>query len=520
MEDEIKKDGVLAELKKGEYFHTGEQYYVDFKYDNEEQKKQVYRIFKDELIPAYGAYSSRRLQNHESIIMPYYVDENGEFTLMDYGIFGGTSLPEDLLPLFIQRFVDADKMTILIGDKKIQGKFDERQFNELLADMEKQNSKLNEQEENTTQSPKENNEDTEIFDKYSTCVEALKDKCNDENFKDNIYLNNEIIKHYVVDNLHVYEHSKTGEIVIAQDSLTESQLLNNEVKESQMSFHYNEQREGYECELTIAGDAGRISYGDNNLKPDLINDGRDYAYLPTSKYYGYEFQKDCEISSKNLKDDMKTLLQNALDNAETEELKKYYSNALNLEQAVELEGANYELSKNGVEDVQDIEKEKTVHLTGGPEKIVHLEGGKAEEEYDELYSSPLPKDGEVIRLTSELSKNGVEDVQNIEKEKTVHLTGGPEEIVHLEGGKAEEEYDELYSSPLPKDGEVIRLTSETNELSTEQLEEQLKMLKEQNKKKAQVYRQQLIEKIKQEQQKGVKLDTMIEDAKHVIDIGE
>lgn len=54
----------------------------------------------------------------------------------------------------------------------------------------------------------------------------------------------------------------------------------------------------------------------------------------------------------------------------------------------------------------------------------------------------------------------------------------------------------------------------------EQLEEQLKMLKEQNKKKAQLYRKQLLEQIKQEQQKGLQLDKQIEEAKHTIDIGE
>ena len=46
------------------------------------------------------------------------------------------------------------------------------------------------------------------------------------------------------------------------------------------------------------------------------------------------------------------------------------------------------------------------------------------------------------------------------------------------------------------------------------------MLKEQNKKKAQLYREQLLEQIKQEQQKGLQLDKQIEEAKHTIDIGE
>lgn len=460
MENKSKKDGVLAELKKGEYFNSGEQYYVDFKYDNEEQKKEVYRIFKEELIPSYGA-NSRRPINGESFIMPYLVNDEGKFTIMDFGIIGGTSLPEDLLPLFLQRFVDADKMTIAIGDKKIDGKFDERQFNELLADMEKQNSKLNEQEENTTQSSKENNDDTEVFDKYRTCVEALKNKCKYENFKNVIFLNNETVNHYIVDNLHVYKHSKTGEIVIAQDSLTESQLSNNEVKEPQMSFHYNEQREGYECELTIAGDVGRISYGDKNLKPDLINGGRDYAYLPTSKYYGNEFQKDCEISSKNLKDDMKKLLQNARDNAETEELRKYYSNALNLEQAVELEGAIYELNQKNNSD----RSERTV------------EDGYSNINKDNLEEEESIPDSEWSSDMDELLDYSVEDeIYSYSKDEMECFS--PEDLISILGKLLEKNKD--------KKVELDKLVGIKNIL---------------------------ISKIKLAQQEGKELDTKIRDAK-------
>lgn len=131
---------IQAELKKEKFlkgkYDYGEQFFVDFKYSSEEQKRKVYDLFNKILLPAYGALS-RRSETHESIIMPYFVNESNEFTTIDSGIYGGTIIPEDLLPLFIQRFVEADDMTVLVGDNEIDGKFNKAAFNEMLEQLDK-----------------------------------------------------------------------------------------------------------------------------------------------------------------------------------------------------------------------------------------------------------------------------------------------------------------------------------------------------------------------------------------------
>lgn len=78
-----------------------------------------------------------------------------------------------------------------------------------------------------------------------------------------------------------------------------------------------------------------------------------------------------------------------------------------------------------------------------------------------------------------------------------------------------------YSEQELKDEEIIQSDSEnTEELSIEQLEEQLRILKEQNERKEQLHRQQLLEQIRQEQKKGLELDKKIEETKRSVKIGE
>lgn len=120
-------------------------------------------------------------------------------------------------------------------------------------------------------------------------------------------------------------------------------------------------------------------------------------------------------------------------------------------------------------------------------------------------------------------KDRVENTNN-KQEKMTNLEGetleeDPKEFSIEESEELEGTIDEVLT---PKNEENVPLESENaeEELSTEQLEEQLKILREQNKKKTQLYREQLLAQIKQEQQKGLRLDKQIEDAKHTIDIGE
>lgn len=120
-------------------------------------------------------------------------------------------------------------------------------------------------------------------------------------------------------------------------------------------------------------------------------------------------------------------------------------------------------------------------------------------------------------------KDRVDHAKEIQQEETTQLDGGLSEENQKDLNLEEEELeDTLYETSTSKAEETLQLNSEDTEeeLSTEQLEEQLKMLKEQNKKKAQLYRKQLLAQIKQEQQKGLQLDKQIEEAKHTIDIGE
>lgn len=78
-----------------------------------------------------------------------------------------------------------------------------------------------------------------------------------------------------------------------------------------------------------------------------------------------------------------------------------------------------------------------------------------------------------------------------------------------------------YSEQELKDEEITQLDSEnTEELSIEQLEEQLRILKEQNERKEQLHRRQLLEQIRQEQKIGLELDKKIEEAKRSVNIGE
>ena len=122
------------ELKKDQYFEYGDQYFVEFKYENKEQRDKMFEVFEKSLIPSYGPHSYRSQQGKD-YIMPYLADEQGRMTTENTGIIGGTSIPEDLLPEFIRRFVEADEATVKIGDEEIKGKFDYEQFNEMISNI-------------------------------------------------------------------------------------------------------------------------------------------------------------------------------------------------------------------------------------------------------------------------------------------------------------------------------------------------------------------------------------------------
>lgn len=124
---ENNEKNIQVELKKGEYFNYGQRYFTTFKYNSDEQKRKIYDVFENALVPTYGA-NSHRSREGKAYIMPYFADEKGNMTTENTGIIGGTSIPEDLLPEFIRRFVEVDEMTAKIGDEKISGEFDYDKF--------------------------------------------------------------------------------------------------------------------------------------------------------------------------------------------------------------------------------------------------------------------------------------------------------------------------------------------------------------------------------------------------------
>lgn len=123
------------ELKKGSYFSYGEKYYVEFTYENEEEKKRMYDVFENGFLNSYGS-NSQRAKDGKEYIMPYLADENGNRTTQNTGRIGGTSIPKDLLALFIERFVELDGATVVIGDEEMKGKFNESKFEQLVSGLD------------------------------------------------------------------------------------------------------------------------------------------------------------------------------------------------------------------------------------------------------------------------------------------------------------------------------------------------------------------------------------------------
>ena len=127
----VQKLGLQIDLQKGEYFNYGDRYFVTFNYGSEEQQRKMYELFEKGLLNSYGSHS-QRADEGKDYIMPYFVDEFEQMTPQNTGKIGGTSIPEDLLPEFIRRFVEVEKATVNIGEQKISGKFDYDQFNEIV----------------------------------------------------------------------------------------------------------------------------------------------------------------------------------------------------------------------------------------------------------------------------------------------------------------------------------------------------------------------------------------------------
>ena len=132
----MRNNEINAELKKDKYFQQGVCYYVDFKYDSENQKDRIYDAFKNGLISEFGV-NSPRFNENKNCILPYYVDSNGDFSADDTGIIGGTNIPEELLEAFIKRFVEHDKVDVKIGGEIIKSdNFDLERVSSLIKTLD------------------------------------------------------------------------------------------------------------------------------------------------------------------------------------------------------------------------------------------------------------------------------------------------------------------------------------------------------------------------------------------------
>ena len=129
---EEKDDSLEVEFYHDEYFKHGKLYYVEFHYTNDAQKQKIFELFENKLIPLYGSHSERADQQL-GYIMPYLVDNQGEFTVEDSGIVGGTSIPEDLLDDFMKIFIEDVDATLIVGDEQMSGSFDEDRFHIMLS---------------------------------------------------------------------------------------------------------------------------------------------------------------------------------------------------------------------------------------------------------------------------------------------------------------------------------------------------------------------------------------------------
>ena len=132
--ENIENKELLVNLKKGEYFNYGDRYFVTFNYGSEEQQRRMYELFENGLLNSYGSHSQRASEGKD-YIMPYFIDEFGQVTPQNTGKIGGTSIPEDLLPEFIRRFIEVDKAIVNIGEQKMSEKFDYDQFNGFVESM-------------------------------------------------------------------------------------------------------------------------------------------------------------------------------------------------------------------------------------------------------------------------------------------------------------------------------------------------------------------------------------------------
>ena len=116
-------------LEYGPFFTYGEMYHVSFGYSSDEQKNKMIEFFQS-ILPTYGVNGSR-VNDGKEAIMPYFVDENGRL-IYPGSIYGGTSIPEDLLMDFIKRFIEIYNANVHVGNLIITGKIEDELLKNII----------------------------------------------------------------------------------------------------------------------------------------------------------------------------------------------------------------------------------------------------------------------------------------------------------------------------------------------------------------------------------------------------
>lgn len=125
---------MLINIKSKDNSEFKDRYFLEFQYDNIEEQKAVYRVFKNGLIPCYGS-KSNIFNKYQNFVVPYYINEIGEYTKLNTGIIGGANMSSLLLSELVRRFLDVDAATVMIGDYQMT-EFDQDILNKLISQLD------------------------------------------------------------------------------------------------------------------------------------------------------------------------------------------------------------------------------------------------------------------------------------------------------------------------------------------------------------------------------------------------
>lgn len=114
----LKTLNLNIELKKGPYFDKGNCIYAKFNYKNNYQQDKIFALFEQELLPLYGP-NSKRAQEKQDFIQPYFLDNQNNVTTKPTNIIGGVNIPKDISTDLIKIFINIKNTEIKIGDKII-----------------------------------------------------------------------------------------------------------------------------------------------------------------------------------------------------------------------------------------------------------------------------------------------------------------------------------------------------------------------------------------------------------------